>query len=190
MLSFILDTATTQPDQFYNSPWFATVAGLVGVAIGGAISFLPIQYAAKLAERQEDERAATELRARREALNVELGHILETIAEINDMMKMSKLPAKLLSWDFLEACRLDWYKVDSDTVFIKALAKAYHDVVLTNEMLNYGLTFIRDLAKQGQASLQMLKGVSESLVSPLEDVRGSITALKKLTEEKLAVSPR
>jgi hypothetical protein len=199
MVAFILlDAATTQPEQFYNSPWFTLVVGTICLIIGWKVSFTSIRYAAKLdADRERERRmdelriknenAAESLRARRIALNAELDYILETIAEGRKELKKPSTFIKGLNLDFLQASRLDWYKADSDAVFIKALAAAYRDVVLANQQLSDHVNWWRSLTDR--VNLDLLHKGAELPLASLEGVEGSITALKKLTEEKLASVP-
>jgi hypothetical protein len=186
---FILDAATTQPDQFYNSPWFTTLVGfggvIVGAVIAGVIGFRSVRYAASLEATQEKEKAIEELRTRREALNVELEYMLDSISEVKNIPHTPETSTKRLNWDFLEACRLDWYKTDSDVVFIKALAKAYRDVVYTNAQIDNYVDWSRTLALKGELYSELIGSSRTFVLKSLEATETSVGELKKLNELKV-----
>jgi len=165
------------------------LGSIVGAIIGGKYAVGAVRTADTLTTSHERKKLADELRARRVALNVELEYILESVAEIRTVVKIPMPCAKHLNWDFLEACRLDWYKADSDEVFIKALAKAYRDVVLTNDQLDNTMDWAREIRQQDRLSSMPFKLAAETVLAALDSAQGSVGELKKLTEEKLASSP-
>jgi hypothetical protein len=159
------------------------IGAIIGGIIGGKYAIWAVRTADTLTRSHEAEERADELRARRTALIAELEYILETITEVRGVVKIPMACVKRLNWDFLEGCRLDWYRADSDTVFIKALAKAYRDVVLTNGQLDDHLAWINS-AQSGKKYFDI-----QVVCDALDGVQGSVSALKKLTEEKLASAP-
>jgi hypothetical protein len=187
MFSFLLDGS----DGGALSQWSIALAGgflgsIVGAIIGGKYAVGAVKTADTLTRSNEAKNRAQELRARRVALNAELKHILETVAKISEKVKAYELSPMLLSSDFLAACRLDWYKADPDTEFVKALAQAYQEVVFANDSVNYIVNLTREMCKGGGVPIEFQKSLSQTLKVPVAEVQRTAGRLKELNADKLA----
>jgi len=191
MLPFLLDGsdggALSQWGTALVGGLFGSIIGaIIGGIIGGKYAIGAVRTADTLTRPHEAEKVADKLRARREALNVELEYMLDSISEIKNMPDKPETSTKRLNWDFLEACRLDWYKTDSDVVFIKALAKAYRDVVYTNAQIDNYVDWSRTLALKGELYSELIFSSRSFVLKSLEATETSVGELKRLTSNKLA----